>query len=316
MDEMGQAGRQLIDKAHTAATAMEALKHAIESRGLQAARIAVDESSLSFSDWAAIKDMFPQADIVPGNVLLWTVRMVKTPEEIRRLRISSQIAERAVASALAELRPGMSELELMSAYNAHVSREAAIPSFAMFGTGTRTSQPHLISSDKRVAEGDLIRWDVGCTYEMYHSDTARAVVFGKPQDHQTRVWSLLAEGVEAAIGLVRPGASPAEIHRAAIGPLERSGLPDYKRFHCGHGIGISIYDPPIVTEADSSKSVFRVPVAEGGLEPGMVLNIEVGYYQQGFQGFLCEDTMLVTETGVERFTTASKKLSLDDYLSN
>lgn len=316
MDDVGEAGSQLLKRAHTAANAFDALRSAIESRGLQKARIALDESGLSFADWASIKEMFPQADIVPGNVLLWTVRMIKTPAEIARLRKSSQIAERAVAAALAELRPGTSEIDLGASYNSHVSRMGGIPSFAMFGAGTRAAQPHLICSSNLVSEGDLIRWDVGCTYDMYHSDTARAVVFGKPKEHQTRVWNLLAEGVEAAIGLVKPGADPADIHRAAIAPLEKSGLENFQRFHCGHGIGISIYDPPIITQSDSSKSVFRVPVAEGGLEPGMVINIEVGYYQQGFQGFLCEDTMVVTDSGVERLTIASKALALEDYLAS
>lgn len=315
MDEVGEAGRKLIEKARPVATALEALKHAIESRGLHKARIALDESALSFSDWAAIKELFPQADIIPGNVLLWTIRMIKTEEEIARLRKASQISERAVAAALAEVQPGMSELALCSAYNSHVCRMGGLPSFAMFGTGTGAAQPHLTSSGRRIEKGDLIRWDVGCTYGMYHSDTARAVVFGEPKEHQTRVWKLLAEGVEAAIALMKPGANPADLHRAAMAPLAASGLENHQRFHCGHGIGISIYDPPIITQADSSKSVFRVPVAEGGLEPGMVLNIEVGYYQQGYQGFLCEDTMVVTENGCERLTIASKALSLEEYLA-
>ena len=315
MDEIGQAGVRMMEKAHSFPTSLEALRHAIESRGLQKARIALDESGLSVHDWTAIKDLFPEAEIVPGNVLLWTIRMIKTPEEIARLRKSSQIAERAIAASLAELHPGMTEQALCAAYNSHVARMGALPSFAMFGAGTATAQPHLTSSGRGIEKGDLIRWDVGCTYGMYHSDTARAVVFGEPQAHQTRVWNLLAEGVEAAIALMKPGASPADLHRAAIGPLAGSGLDTFQRFHCGHGIGISIYDPPIITDADSSKSVFRVPVAEGGLEPGMVLNLEVGYYQQGYQGFLCEDTLVVTENGCERLTVASKSLALDDYLA-
>lgn len=315
MDDIGQAGSRMMEKARSVSSALEALRHAIESRGLQKARIALDESGLSFHDWAAIKELFPQADIIPGNVLMWTIRIIKTPEEIARLRRSSQIAERAVAAALAELQPGMTELALCAAYNSHVARMGALPSFAMFGAGTGAAQPHLTSFARRIEKGDLIRWDIGCTYRMYHSDTARAVVFGEPQAHQTRVWNLLAEGVEAAIALMKPGANPADLHRAAIAPLAGSGLENFQRFHCGHGIGISIYDPPIITQTDSSKSVFRVPVAEGGLEPGMVLNIEVGYYQQGFQGFLCEDTMVVTENGCERLTVASKSLSLEDYLA-
>lgn len=315
IDEVGEAGRRLIEKARPAATALDALSQAIESRGLQKARIALDESAMSFSDWTAIKELFPQAEIIPGNVLLWTIRMIKTPEEIARLRKASQITERAVAAALAELQSGTTEMALNAAYNAHVCRMGGLPSFAMFGAGTGAAQPHLTSSGRRIEKGDLIRWDVGCTYRMYHSDTARAVVFGEPKEHQTRIWNLLSDGVEAAIGLVRPGASPADLHRAAMAPLASSGLENHQRFHCGHGIGISIYDPPIITQADSSKSVFRVPVAEGGLEPGMVINIEVGYYQQGFQGFLCEDTMVVTDGGCERLTVASKALSLEDYLA-
>ena len=47
----------------------------------------------------------------------------------------------------------------------------------------------------------------------------------------------------------------------------------------------------------------------------MVLNIEVGYYIQGVQGFLCEDTMVVTPTGCERLTHAPKTLVRDDYLA-
>ncbi len=315
MDEIGEAGRRLIEKARPVATALDALRHAIESRGLEKARIALDESAVSFSDWAAIKDLFPQAEIVPGNALLWTIRMIKTPGEIARLRMASRITERAVAAALAELQPGTTEMALGAAYNAHVCRMGGLPSFAMFGAGAGAAQPHLTSSGRRIEKDDLIRWDIGCTYGMYHSDTARAVVFGKPKDHQTRIWNLLAEGVEAAIGLLRPGAAPADLYRAAIKPLAESGLENHQRFHCGHGIGISIYDPPIITQMDASKSVFRMPVAEGGLEPGMVINIEVGYYQQGFQGFLCEDTMVVTDGGCERLTVASKSLSLEDYLA-
>lgn len=315
LDEMGTAGRKLIEGAHRAPTAMEALKQAIESRGLQQSRIAIDESGMSFSDWNEINRSFPKAEIVPGNSILWEIRMVKSPEEIDRLRKSSEIAERAVELALRDLRPGMSEADLLASYNAHVSSMGALPSFGMFGAGSRTSQPHLISSQNKLGEGDLIRWDIGCTYQMYHSDTARAVVFGEPKEHQSRVWNLLADGVEGAIELVRPGADPANLYRAAIAPLEKSGMDDFKRFHCGHGIGIAIYDPPIVTEDDPSKSVFRVPIADGGLEPGMVINIEVGYYQQGFQGFLCEDTLVVVENGFERLTTASKKLALKEYLS-
>ena len=100
-------------------------------------------------------------------------------------------------------------------------------------------------------------------------------------------------GVEDAIALARPGADPADLYNAAMAPIRKAQLPDCERFHCGHGIGIAIYDPPVITATDPTASVFRLPRAEGGLEVGTVFNIEVGYYMQGEEGFLCEDNRML-----------------------
>jgi Xaa-Pro aminopeptidase len=165
-----------------------------------------------------------------------------------------------------------------------------------------------------IEAGDIVRYDIGCSFDYYHSDTARAVVLGKPTDTQQKLWDALSTGVEDAIALIKPGADVRDIYRAAMKPGKDAGLAAFDRFHCGHGIGISVYDPPIVTLADPSKSAFLMPAVEGGLLPGMSLNVEVGYYMQGVQGFLCEDTMLVTDTGFERLTTNSKSLDLQVFL--
>ena len=130
------------------------------------------------------------------------------------------------------------------------------------------------------------------------------------------IWDALCRGVENAIALVKPGADVRELYREAMKPGRAAKLANFDRFHCGHGIGISIYDPPIVTEADPSKSAFLMPSVEGGLEAGMVLNLEVGYYMQGVQGFLCEDTLVVTETGHERLTSNSKSLVFDEFMAD
>ena len=47
----------------------------------------------------------------------------------------------------------------------------------------------------------------------------------------------------------------------------------------------------------------------------MALNIEAGYYIQGVEGYLCEDTLLVTATGSERLTHNSKALDYDAFMA-
>jgi Xaa-Pro aminopeptidase len=69
-----------------------------------------------------------------------------------------------------------------------------------------------------------------------------------------------------------------------------------------------------MTAMDPTRSIFLMPGVESGLESGMVINVEVGYYVQGVFGFLCEDTLLVTANGPERLTHASKALPFEDFV--
>ncbi len=315
MDRVGQEGKALLERAHTVKRAIDGLIAAIEARGLGKGRIAVDEIGMSPSFYSELKRSFPNAEFVAGNPVWWEIRMVKTPQEIHRLREASRITEEAINHAYRLVQPGAKESDIIHDYVCGIVDQDARPSFMILGSGSRTSYPHILKSDKIIESGDIVRYDIGCTYDYYHSDTARAVVVGTPTDEQQRVWDALSEGVEDAIALIKPGADVRDIYRAAMQPGKTAGLVDFERFHCGHGIGISVYDPPIVTVADASKSAFLMPSVEGGLEPGMSLNIEVGYYMQGVQGFLCEDTMIVTEAGHERLTHNSKAMAYDDFMA-
>ena len=313
MDEVGTAGKAVMDRATTVAKALDGLAAAIESRGLDGGRIAVDETGITPMLFRQLQVRLPNATLVAGNPLWWEIRMVKTPEEVRRLREASRITEAAVRAAYRLARPGARERDIVHEYYRQIADMVGRPTFMLLGSGSRSGYPHPLASDKVIEEGDVLRHDVGCTFDYYHADTARAVVMGTPTSVQLEIWDALCRGVEEATALVRPGADVRELYRAAMRPGKELGLANFDRFHCGHGMGISIYDPPLVTLADPSESAFLMPSVEGGLEPGMILNLEVGYYIQGVQGFLCEDTMLVTETGYDRLTHNSKALAYDAF---
>ena len=84
----------------------------------------------------------------------------------------------------------------------------------------------------------------------------------------------------------------------AVETIRRSGLPDYRRHHVGHGIGLEMYEAPLVEENSDAL-----------LEAGMVINVETPYYESGYGGFQVEDTIVVTETGEELLTHADRALA-------
>lgn len=314
MDEIGRKGAALVTNAPSVGTAIDGLVAAIEARGLQAGCIGLDESGLSIHALEEIRRRLPNLKISYAANLLWEIRMVKTSEEINRLERSTQISENAIRAAYRTIQPGMTEGQLIDTYHREIAAQGAMPTFCVIGSGSRSSYPHSLRSERSIKNGDIVRYDVGCTWKYYHSDHARAIVLGRPTDEQRRIWEALAEGVEGAVAAVKPGATAADLFNVAMAPARRLGLDNFDRFHCGHGIGISVYDPPVITALDPTKSAFLMPEIKEGLEVGMVINIEVGYYLQGVMGFLCEDTMVVTPQGSRVFTRNSKSLDLHTFV--
>jgi len=105
--------REANGDGETPRTPYAALQEALRRLGCLEARIAVDEDGVSREFFDAAADLMPKAEFVPGADLLRKVRQVKTPQELERLRRSAQVAERGIAAALAEVREGVTEQDLV-----------------------------------------------------------------------------------------------------------------------------------------------------------------------------------------------------------
>jgi Xaa-Pro aminopeptidase len=104
-------------------------------------------------------------------------------------------------------------------------------------------------------------------------------------------------GQRAALELVRPSEPARALFVAGIGATKASGLPEIRRKHVGHGIGIDVYEPLMLT-----------PDEERPLEAGMVMEVELVYYELGFGALQIEDTVHITENGCEIFTRLPQAL--------
>jgi Xaa-Pro aminopeptidase len=108
---------------------------------------------------------------------------------------------------------------------------------------------------------------------------------------------MIRTGQDAALRAVAPGVKASAVFETALTAARAAGLPDYRRQHVGHGIGLEVNEPPIIT-----------PAAAQPIEAGMVLDVELAYYELGFGGVHVEDTIVVTERGHDRLTRMSRDL--------
>jgi Xaa-Pro dipeptidase len=311
VDELSPDDRVIHDLAFGATAhpdAVEVLAQAIWDRGLSDGRIALDESALTYHARASIFARLPHADIVDGAGLLRQIRRIKTAPEIERLRLAAANAGEALRSTMDLARPGVTERDLFLHYNAQIASRGGTLTFASVSGGRRTAHPHPLATDYRLQPGDVVKYDVGGTAEFYHADIARTQVIGPPTIHQERTYRALLAGEQAAIAALRPGVRPSEVFAAAIDAVRGAGIPDYVRHHVGHGIGIEVYDPPIIQPATATSELSGIGGSDEPLEAGMVVNIETPYYALGEHGMTVEDTLLITPTGSEYLSGLERQL--------
>lgn len=274
-----------------------ALVKALQARGLDGARVGIDEYGIPPAYLAKVREALPRTTFVPAWEVFRQIRAIKTPEEVARLRGSAQIAEKSIAAALAVARPGASELDLAAAFHTTTIREGASPVLGCIGTGPRSALPNAQPTDRRLVAGDVIRFDVGGRYRHYRADIARIATLGEPAPKVKRYHHAIRAGMLRAIEAMKPGARCADVFNLAVDTVRKEGLSHYRRNHVGHGIGLDGYDPPNLT-----------PSSTETLEEGMVLCVETPYYELGFAGLQVEDTVLVGKDGPVSLMATSSEL--------
>ncbi len=279
------------------ATAVEALLKYLSSYDLSEARIGIDESGIGITTFNRVQESLQAAEIRPAYSIWTKIRMVKTTEEIARLRKAVSVTEAAMKATFSVLKEGIMEKDLGVVFNKSVIEQGASPSFAVIAFGAHSAYPNAAITERKLRKGDVIRYDVGCTYDGYHSDMSRTAIFGTPSQKTKDYYSAILEGEEALINELRPGRRPGELFKIAVEATRRSGISNYSRNHVGHGIGIEIYDPPILKPG--SKTI---------IEEGMVFCVETPFYEIGWMGLQIEDEVIVTAGGVEYLTSLSREL--------
>jgi len=300
-DNASEQTRRLIDlygAAEPDAEAVSALLGALKERGLTHGVLALDTSGLPPRLFEALRQRLAGAELVEGTDLLREIRLIKTREEVDRIRKATEITEKSMEDALEIARSGITEIDLAGMFGYSVASDGGRVTQNLIGFGERSAFPHPIPSTFETRSGDPIRMTLGCTWLHYHSNVSRTAVIGRPRSPLKRWGEAVLSAQDAALDLVRPGAPLSEVYAAAERELRASGL---RRFSScfGHGLGVEGDERPWIEGG-----------SEGELLEGMILNIDIPYLELGSGGAQLEDTVLVTVDGCDPLTHTDRTLYL------
>lgn len=292
--ELNSTEKEILDITSEPYPPGTILSKTLKEEALDNGRIAIDERNITPEMFSFLKKEI-DAEIVSGYPIFQEIRMVKTEEEINRLKTSFEITEKAIFGCLEKAQEGVSEKELAHEFEKIIYENGGTPVLTVIGFGRRSAFPNAQPSSKNLKKGEIIRFDVGCRYNLYYSDMSRSASCGEPPRKYQEYYKAVVQGEEKALNEITSGVTASHVFETAVKTV-REKIPHFKRHHTGHGIGIELYDPPLIAENETI------------LEENMVLCIETPYYELGFAGVQIEDAIVVKKNGYDLITKSSKEI--------
>jgi Xaa-Pro aminopeptidase len=203
----------------------------------------------------------------------------------------------AVAETVAT---GVTERELArAAYAAMFKAGADTIAFDVFvQTGTENTESYYLKrpTDRRLQDGDIIMIDMGCRFNDYASDNARAASFGAVSSDVKRAMDATLEAFNAGMRQIRAGITGAEACAPANEVLRKHGyLKPGESLRCGHGTGM---DP-------EEEYPSLMPNSQNVLLENMTIAYAITLLVPGVGGCRVEDPVVIRKDGAESLSNYS-----------
>jgi len=188
----------------------------------------------------AIRDAFPEAEIIDAGDVMVELRSIKSENEINCLREGYRIAELASQQVIKEIKPGMTELQMVGVAQRviyeHGAEYEGLPMYIFAEASTR----HAISrsSYRKFEKSDIVQLNLSAKIDGYSASIGYPIVLGKLEGFRRDVvlfgreahfWTQkqIAEGVmacEVAKNFYQHYADNGFKENYVYGPLHGTGL--------------------------------------------------------------------------------------------
>jgi Xaa-Pro dipeptidase len=238
--------------------------------------------------------------VTDADVAMEAAKLVKTPDEIELLKLSTRVCESALGEMEKAVRPGITENELYATFwNKMLSLGGEYTSTRLLASGERTNPWFMEAGPRAIQKGDLIGFDTDMTGpEGYLCDISRTFLCGdRTNAEQREAYRVAYDFVNATIELCTPGRSYAELrNQTPRFPSEYEQLG----YSCMiHGSGFDDEPPFIPYPHDKGATM-----PEGEFLPGMVISVEFYAGKPGArEGVKLEEQILITANGPVRMST-------------
>lgn len=260
--------------------------------------------------------------------------VIKSKRELSLMRKAGLINARALAAAVAAVKPGVTTGEINRAAAAVLEKHGATPAFvgvpgaypypAETTISINEELVHGIPGERHLKEGDIVSIDCGTVYEGFVGDSALTIGVGEISTAAEHLLKTARESLFAGIDQMVAGNHSGDVSAAIQAHVENNGL-EVVREYTGHGVGRSMHeDPQVPNYGQAGRGVELKPGMTIALEPMVLAGtphtriLKDRWTVTSRDGKLTahfEHTIAITKNGPWILTAADEDLDDDAWIS-
>jgi Xaa-Pro aminopeptidase len=288
----------------------------LREKGLLGQRLGLELGFVSAKLHRYLVDEFSTTTFVDASDVIPDIRMIKSSDEIRIMRLGAKMAVSEFEAEVRCIRSGMREYEVAMCGRDEATRQIArltdvgdpdVPlehplndGIQIVTSGPRLDMPHALASMREIQQSDIVLLDFCRVPQLdyYRIGFARNVALRPLTKEEAGMFSICADAYRRAVEILKPGLPAEAPDLVAREVLDKAGFGEAFVHRTGRGVGLEGVERPEIGAGDKTP-----------LQPGMVITIEPSIYLPGFAAHV-EDTFLITESGAECLTECPREVQI------
>jgi Xaa-Pro aminopeptidase len=265
----------------------------IRRSGVKTRRIGAELAFLPVDSGTALRNAFSGSEIVDGLFVLERLRAIKSPDELKKLKLASEKVIDSMLAVIANHGPGATKRELTEALRREETMRGLTFDYLLITAGSSLNRA---PSEQTWGKGDILSLDSGGNYHGYIGDLCRMAIHGEPDAELEDLLAEIEMIQRASMKPIKAGAPGSVIYGAAEPLVQKSKQHNNMHF-LAHGMGLVSHEAPRLTA--KGPVPYDAYDADRPLEAGMVVSVETTL-QHPQRGFIkLEDTVVVTDSGFD-----------------
>lgn len=247
-----------------------------------------------------IANVIGRNNILEADELVRRVTLKKSNTELKCLKEAARISELGFKSVLENIKPGMTEAQLVgvatAAMMANGAEATGYPVWCC--SGPNSIQAISRPTHRKVKEGEIIHFSIGAKVAGYSASIGRPVVLGKCDNEMLRFLQTGLDAENMTIELMIAGARAGDIAKKVHGYIKEKGYEDTILYGPAHGCGQMECEFPFIESS-----------SEFVLEEGMVFMVNI-FLAKPTMGFRWEDGVIITDNKAEELSNFKRKINI------